>query len=167
MTGYVDFRGRPLIEIYHGGRIVLEDRVTLNSTNRGYHLNMHSPVKLYADRPGARIHIGAESRIHGSCIHAYDSITIGRRVLIAANCQIIDGSGHDLSFHDVFTSGDSHPIVIEDCVWIGANSLILPGVTIGYGSVIGAGSIVSKDIPPMVVAAGNPARVIRQVNAKY
>ncbi|MEZ4673804.1 MAG: acyltransferase [Caldilineaceae bacterium] len=165
ITGRVYFHGRPQIEIRNGGQIFLENEVTINSSNRGYHLNMHSPVKLYADRPGATIRIGAESRIHGSCIHAYHSITIGQRCLVAANCQIIDGSGHDLSFEDVeqriFTTGDSRPIVIEDCVWIGANSLILPGVTIGRGSVIGAGSVVTKDIPPMVVAAGNPAKVIR------
>jgi acetyltransferase-like isoleucine patch superfamily enzyme len=165
ITGLVYFHGRPLIEIRNGGQIFLEDGVTINSSNRGYHLNLHSPVKLYADRPGATIRIGTGSRIHGTCIHAYQSITIGQRCLIAANCQIIDGSGHDLSFDDVtqriFTTGDSSPIVIQDNVWIGANSLILPGVTIGQGSVIGAGSVVTKTIPSMVIAAGNPAKVIR------
>ena len=51
-------------------------------------------------------------------------------------------------------------VVIEDCVWIGANSIVLPGVRIGRGSIVGAGSVVVKDIPPMVIAAGNPAKVI-------
>lgn len=72
---------------------------------------MHSPVKLYADRPGATITIGERTRVWGSCIHAYSAITIGKKYLIAANCQIIDGSGHDLSFDDVAnrinTSGNS------------------------------------------------------------
>ena len=126
---------------------------------------MHSPVKLFVDRPGARIIIGAGSRLHGACLHAYSAITIGKRCLIAANTQIIDGSGHDLSFgaveQRIFTGGDSRPIVLEDDVWVGANTLILPGVTIGKGSVIGAGSVVTKAIPPMVVAAGNPARIIK------
>ena len=53
------------------------------------------------------------------------------------------------------------PVVIEDNVWIGGNVVILPGVTIGEGSVIAAGSIVTRDIPPRVVAGGNPCRVIR------
>jgi acetyltransferase-like isoleucine patch superfamily enzyme len=161
----VVFKGTPVIEISNGGQIIVEAGVTLNSSNRGYHLNMHSPVKLFVDRPGARIIIGAGSRLHGACLHAYSAITIGKRCLIAANTQIIDGSGHDLSFgaveQRIFTGGDSRPIVLEDDVWVGANTLILPGVTIGKGSVIGAGSVVTKAIPPMVVAAGNPARIIK------
>ena len=161
----VVFKGTPVIEISNGGQIIIAEGVTLNSSNRGYHLNMHSPVKLFVDRPGARITIGAHSRLHGACLHAYSAITIGKRCLIAANTQIIDGSGHDLSFgaveQRIFTGGDSRPIVLEDDVWVGANTLILPGVTIGKGSVIGAGSVVTKAIPPMVVAAGNPARIIK------
>ncbi|EPM5659285.1 acyltransferase [Vibrio parahaemolyticus] len=127
---------------------------------------MHSPIKLYADRKGAIIRIGANTRIHGTCIHAYESITIGKNCLIAANCQIFDGSGHDLSFSDVEnrinTRGVSKPVLIEDNVWIGINSIILPGVTIGNGSVIAANSVVTKDIPPMVLAGGNPAKIIKR-----
>lgn len=161
----VNFRGRPIIEIRHGGKVIIQDDVTINSTNHGYHLNMYSPVKLYADRPGAIITIGKKTRIHGSCLHAYSSIRVGQRCLIAANCQIIDGSGHDLSFDNVEnrinTVGDCCPIVIENDVWVGANTIILPGVRIGKGSIIAAGSVVTNDIPPMVIAAGNPAKVIK------
>ncbi len=57
----------------------------------------------------------------------------------------------------------SEPIVIEDKVWIGSNVVVLPGVRIGRGSVIGAGSVVSRDIPPMVVALGAPCRVLRPI----
>ncbi len=161
----VTLRGNPIIDIRHGGKVYIQDGVTLNSINFGYHLNMFAPVKLFVDQPGATIMIGEDTRIHGSCLHAYSSIKIGRRCLIAANCQIIDGSGHDLSFDDVEnrinTKGVCHPIIIEDDVWIGANTIVLPGVRIGKGSVIGAGSIITKDIPSMVIAAGNPAKVIR------
>jgi acetyltransferase-like isoleucine patch superfamily enzyme len=161
----VTLKGRPTIDIRYGGKIVIQDGVTLNSENYGYHLNMFASVKLFVDRPGATIIIGEYTRIHGSCLHSYSSIEIGKRCLIAANCQIIDSSGHDLSFENVEnrinTKGDCHPIVIEDDVWIGANTIVLPGVRIGRGSVIGAGSIVTKDVPPMVIAAGNPARVIK------
>ena len=55
------------------------------------------------------------------------------------------------------------PIVIEDKVWIGINSTVLPGVRIGYGSIIGANSVVTKDVPPMTIVAGNPARVIKKI----
>ena len=161
----VVFNGLPIVNICNGGSVTIEDDVTLNSENHGYHLNMHSPIKLFADRPGAIITIGAKTRIHGTCLHAYSSIKIGKYCLIAANCQLIDSSGHDLSFNDVDnrinTKGTSNSITLEDSVWLGANVIVLPGVTIGKGSIIGAGSVVTKDIPPMVVAAGNPARVIK------
>ena len=59
--------------------------------------------------------------------------------------------------------GTSKPIVIEDDVWIGANTVVCGGVTIGKGSVIGAGSVVNKDIPAGVVAVGNPCKVLRPI----
>lgn len=62
--------------------------------------------------------------------------------------------------------GTSKPITIEDDVWIGANSTVCGGVTIGKGSIIGAGSVVNKDIPSGVIAAGNPCRVIRKITEK-
>ena len=58
---------------------------------------------------------------------------------------------------------DTCPVTIGDDVWLGGSSVILPGVTIGDGAVIGAGCVVTRDIPPMVVAAGNPSRVIREI----
>ena len=90
-----------LLDIRNGGKITIGDDVTLNSLNKGYHINMHSPVKLFVDISGAEIIIGNHTRIHGSCIHAYQSIKVGAHCLIAANCQIMDCSGHDLSFECV------------------------------------------------------------------
>ncbi len=55
------------------------------------------------------------------------------------------------------------PLFIEDKVWIGSNVVVLPGVRIGHGSVIGAGSVVSRDVPPMTVAVGVPCRVVRKI----
>ncbi len=160
--------GHPLIDIQQGAFLYIGENVTLNSRNKGYHINMHSPIKLFADRLNAEIRIGDNTRIHGTCIHAYKSIKVGSNCLIAANCQIIDGNGHDLSFPDVenriLTRGDSKPINIEDNVWIGANTIILPGVTIGFGSVITANSVVNKSIPPMVIAGGNPAKIIKNMS---
>ena len=157
--------GIPLIDIKRGAKLVIENNVTLTSRNKDYHINMHSPVKLFSDEPGAEIRIGENSRVHGTCIRARTSVIIGRNCLIAANCQIMDDSGHDMSFPNVEdrvnTRGISKPVVIGDNVWIGANTIILPGVRIGNGSVIAAGSVVTKEIPPMVVAGGNPAKVIK------
>ncbi len=163
VEGKVNILGSPLIDIRRGCKLTLGNGVILTSRNRGYHLNLPAPVKLFADRPGAEITIGAETRIAGSCIHAWRSITIGKRCLIAGNCQIVDSNGHDLSFPKVEkrmrTTGSSYPVVIEDDVWLGANTVVLPGVRIGRGSIIGANSVVSTNIPPMVVARGNPAEV--------
>lgn len=161
----IRIKGFPIVFLKKKGSIILEKNVTLNSSNFGYHINMHSPVKLMADRPNAKIIIGENSRIHGTCIHAYKQIKIGKNCLVAANTQIIDGSGHDLCLENpsnrINTIGDTKEINIEDNVWIGANCIILPGVTIGEGSVIAAGSVVSKDIPSRCVAAGNPAKIIK------
>lgn len=164
LEGRIIILGAPMIDIRKGSKLTLGNGVILTSRNRGYHLNIAAPVKLFADRPGAEIIIGAETRIAGSCIHAWQSVTIGKRCLIAGNCQIVDCNGHDLSFPNVenrlHTEGASAPVFIEDDVWIGANSVVLPGVRIGRGAVIGANSVVSANVPPMVVARGNPAEVV-------
>jgi len=160
--------GIPMIDVIKSASLEIGKNVTFTSRNKGYHLNLHSPVKIYADRDNAKIKIGNNTRIHGTCIHAYKSISIGDNCLIAANCQIMDGNGHDISFPDVanriHTVGDAKEIIIGDNVWIGAGTFVLPGVTIGKGSVISANSVVVKDIPPMVLAGGNPARIIRDYN---
>lgn len=165
VLGKLTVMGHPLIDIRNGSSLSIGHGVTLNSRNRGYHINMHSGVKLFADKPGAAIRIGDNTRIHGTCVHAHELIEIGSNCLIAANCQIFDAHGHDVSFSDVqnriHTRGESSPIKIEDNVWVGANSLILPGVTIGHGSIIAANSVVNKYVPPMVIAGGNPIRVIK------
>lgn len=162
----VYFKGMPSIGIARGARICIGDGVMINSSNAGYHVNMHSAVKLLADRPGAVIEIGENTRIHGACLHAYNTIRIGKCCLIAANCQIMDCNGHELSFENVsariHTSSEGKGVIIEDAVWIGANVIVLPGVRIGRGSVIAAGSVVAKDVPPMVVVAGNPAKIIKE-----
>lgn len=167
---HVVLRGIPRVEIRAGSAVRLGSRIILNSCSLGYHLNMFAPVKLMADRTGAMIDIGDDTRIHGSCIHAQQHISIGARCLIAANCQIMDNSGHDVAEHDpesrIKTSGAIRPVFIEDDVWLGAGVVVLPGVRIGRGSVVGAGSVVAKDIPPMSFAGGVPSRVLRSLGSE-
>ena len=91
------------------------------------------------------------------------SVTIGNCVMCAPNVTI-STTGHPV--HPYYRTRGAHfslPIVIEDNVWIGANVMIMPGVTIGKNSVIGAGSVVTHDIPADVVAFGTPCRVIRPI----
>jgi len=162
----VNFNGIPIIYVIKNASVVIGDKVWLNSNNSVYHINMHSPCKLIADRNGASIKIGNGSRIHGTCIHAYVNITIGKRCLIAANTQIIDGSGHDLSMENpsnrTNTIGSAKQITIGDDVWIGANTFVLPGTSIGNGSVIIAGSIVKGTFPKNSLIGGNPAKMLKK-----
>ncbi|MGN6491488.1 MAG: acyltransferase [Agriterribacter sp.] len=160
------FTGNPIIKMAAGTKLIIGNNVTINSNKRGYHLNMHSPCKILLDYPGGVIVIGDNTRIHGTCLHAYERIEIGKNCLIAANTQIMDSNAHELSFDNVSnrinTHGKAKPVFIEDNVWLGTNVVILPGVRIGAGSVISANSVVSKDIPANCIAVGNPATVVKQ-----
>ncbi|MFJ8504932.1 sugar O-acetyltransferase [Streptomyces avermitilis] len=90
-------------------------------------------------------------------------IRIGNGVMIAPSVTLTT-TGHPVHPSGRVDYGRfSEPIVIEDKVWIGSNVVVLPGVRIGYGSVIGAGSVVSRSIPPMTVAVGTPCRVLRPI----
>ena len=161
LQGKLILTGIPIVRIIDTARLELGDSVTLTSHNDWYHVNIFAPCKLLADRPGAIIRIGKKSRIHGACIHATKSVSIGERCLIAANVQILDSNGHELSFSDVEnrinTIDQGREIVIEDDVWIGTGSVVLPGTYIESGSVIGAMSVVRGRIPKNTVVAGNPA----------
>jgi acetyltransferase-like isoleucine patch superfamily enzyme len=95
-----------------------------------------------------------------------EKITIGNRVFMGANSTITDTDFHPIEAatrNERPADGATAPITIGDDVFIGMNCLILKGVSIGSGVVIGAGSVVTKDIPAGVVAAGNPAKVIREL----
>lgn len=89
-------------------------------------------------------------------------ITIGKNVLIGPNVTICT-TGHPVHPAHRGDGMYSFPVTIGDNVWIGGNVFILPGVTIGENSVIGAGSIVTKDIPANVIAVGNPCKVVREI----
>lgn len=160
------FRNYPHILIHPKARVIIGKYTLLNSSNTGYHINMHSKCKIYADREDAYIEIGENCRIHGTCIHAYNHIKIGNNCLIAANTQIIDGNGHQLCMDEpkkrLLLSDAGREIIIENNVWIGANSIILGGTHIGEGAVISAGSVVKGNIPPKSIYGGNPAVLIKQ-----
>lgn len=99
-------------------------------------------------------------------------LKIGNNVKIGGNVLIIDTDSHPIDFllrrepphfESVQSAIKSSPIIIDDDVWIGANCTILKGVTIGARSIIGAGSVVTKDIPADCIAAGNPAKIIKRL----
>lgn len=116
---------------------------------------------------GTHIHIGDNfyANFNFTIVDDY-TVTIGHNVLIAPNVTI-SVTGHPIH-HELRKSGEmfSFPVTIGNNVWIGSNVVINPGITIGDNSVIGAGSVVTKDIPSDVVAVGNPCRVIRTINER-
>jgi Acetyltransferase (isoleucine patch superfamily) len=118
----------------------------------------------------------------GTTLYCVNGITIGSDVMISWGCTIIDNNSHSIisserlkdlanarKEYEAGTIGENTdwsvvknaPIVIKDKVWIGFNSIIIKGVTIGEGAVIGAGSVVTKDVPDYAVVGGNPAKVLK------
>lgn len=116
---------------------------------------------------GKNTHIGENFYANFNLVIVDDGeVYIGDNVMIAPNVTI-SPTGHPVDPETRKMGMQfSIPIKIGNNVWIGANSVILPGVTIGDNSVIGAGSIVTRDIPPNVVAVGNPCRVLRSIEER-
>lgn len=118
---------------------------------------------------GAALTIGNGCGISSSCIWARKSIVIGNNVNIGADCLIMDHDAHSLDpqkrhvFADDFACTAAAPICIADDVLIGAKVIVLKGVAIGARSIVGAGSVVTCDIPADEIWAGNPAKFIRKI----
>jgi maltose O-acetyltransferase len=143
----------------------------------GLNTHIRGELTLYAYSNG--ILVGDNSYIGaGSIIRSGDKVTIGSNVLISHNVTIIDSDSHELdhlerteSYRKLLKVGlprekgnvKTAPVIIEDYVWISYNVSVLKGVTIGTGAIIGASSVVTEDIPSFCIAAGNPAKVIKQI----
>lgn len=157
VLGKVNFSGNGMITIGDNFTMTSGLGVNIVSSNLqgGFHI---------AD--GACLHIGNNVGMNSTRIRSNEKITIGNNVKIGANVLIIDTDSHPIDYITRRTTNDnthSAPISIEDDAWIGAQSIILKGVTIGARSIIGAGSVVTKSIPADCIAAGNPCRVIRSL----
>lgn len=161
------------VYVFGNGKLIIGDSFTFSSGSGINPICKNIRGEFYTGRCGEII-IGNNVGISSACLWASKKINIGNNVSIGGDCVIIDTDAHPLDYHQrrneyiktisveeyekkVATS----PISIEDDVWIGARCTILKGVTIGARSIIGAGSVVVKSIPPDSIAAGNPAKVIR------
>ena len=113
---------------------------------------------------GRNTYIGECCYINYLCtIIDNNEVRIGRHVMFGPFVQIYTAA-HDLRAELRIRGIEvAKPIVIEDNVWIGGGAILLPGVSIGRNAVVGAGAVVTKDVPPNMVVAGNPARVIREI----
>ena len=155
--------GMPLLQLHRGSELVLGDGLELRSWPASNPLMPNHPVVFATRSARAVIAIGSDCGLTGATLVAAERIQIGDRVLIGANATIMDTDFHPLDpvrrRADV-SAGESAPVFIEDDVFIGMNAVILKGVRLGEGCVVGAGSVVSKDVAKGATVAGNPARVV-------
>jgi len=147
---WVSVMGRPLIK--NKGKIILEDDVRIWSSI--------VRTKLFIGSKGKLI-VGKNSRLNGVHISAQVEVIIGRNVRIAPYSIILDSDFHNLMDH--FAEGVEKRVLIEDDVWIATRCTILKGVMIGKGSVVAAGSVVTRNVPSDSLVGGIPARVIRKL----
>ena len=139
---------------YHSELILLPKSSLVINGN----FSMYQGSGIYINE-NAKILIKSNSYINtNSLIECYNYIEIGEGTIISDNVRIQDSDLHTIHKS---RKENSIPILIGNHVWIGMNVIILKGVTIGDGAIIGAGSIVTKDIPAYSLAAGNPAKVIK------
>ena len=137
------------------GRILIGNRVSLVSTV--------ATLELVSE-PGGTLEIGDSTFINYGCsIAATRLVSIGLKCTIGSYTIIMDNDYHRLEPERRNERPESAPIVLEENAWLGARVIVLRGVTIGTNSVIGAGSVVTHDIPPHSLAVGVPAKVIREL----
>jgi len=155
--------GHPICSRYPGSSISLGSHVTLDSSVRANPLGGSSPCVLRTMTSAARLTLGDRVGLSSSIIVAGNSVEIGQDTILGAGAMVLDNDFHALgpgfSWLTEY-SKNSKPVKIGRGCFIGARSIILKGVTLGDRVVIGAGSVVTKDVPAYSIAAGNPASVV-------
>jgi len=161
------------------GTVIAREASLTNGTGQAEKLKIGSGClivgQLLVEKEGELV-IGDHSYVGpGARIWAMRHLRIGSRVFISHGVNIHDSDSHSLSarerherfvekmkhgLHLVPENAKSAPVVIEDDVWIGLNAIILKGVRIGRGAVVGAGSVITKNVEPFTVVAGNPQKVV-------
>jgi acetyltransferase-like isoleucine patch superfamily enzyme len=158
--------GAPVIQKHTQSAIQIGSNINLRSSLRSNPLGANHPVFLCTWQAGAVLNIGSHFAMTGGSICAAERITICDNVGVGANSVIVDTDFHstipEIRLQNPLVANTA-PVTIEEGVFIGMNCIVLKGVTIGKASIIGAGSVVSKSIPPHVIAAGNPAKVIKEL----
>ena len=135
-------------------------------------------ARVCFDREGAKVKIGKNTFIGKSTIVCASKITIGDGVLISWGVTIVDHDSHSINSFERdadltnWKKGEKRwesvaidEVTIHDKAWIGFNAIVLKGVSIGESAIVGAGSVVTRDVPSFTIVAGNPARVIRELVA--
>lgn len=148
------------------GTINFGKKIKINSSFAINPLGLTDKCAIYSVKD-AKIIIGNHVGISNSLLYAMEKIEIEDHVLIGGGCQILDNDFHPLEYDHRISNNNVHirkkAIMIKEGAFIGASSIILKGVTVGRRSVVGAGSVVTKDIPDFEIWAGNPAVFVKKI----
>jgi acetyltransferase-like isoleucine patch superfamily enzyme len=158
--------GMPMIQRFSGSSILLGDGLQLRSWPSTNPLTPNHRVVLATRSSEAVIRLGEDAGLTGATLVAAERIEIGDRVVVGANALIVDTDFHPLDPLERRSGrfpGKSLPVIIEDDVFIGTSAMILKGVHIQAEAVVGAGSVVTGDVPRRAIVAGNPARVVGEI----
>ena len=156
------FQGKTMFRRIQDSNIEIGNKCIFNSSHSSNLIGVYSPCIISTITKDAKIEIGEGCGFSGTVIGAGLHIRLGNNVRCGANTLITDSDWHS----DDYRTGKDKPIIIEDNVWLGYGVKVLKGVHIGKNSLIGANSVVTKDIPANVIAAGNPCKVIKQLEEK-
>jgi acetyltransferase-like isoleucine patch superfamily enzyme len=162
----VIFYGSPIISLFAGSKIEIGEGSVVCSVSEMTALGVNHSVVMRTLTENAHIKIGKNTGISGASICSARLVEIGDECLLGANVVIVDTDFHSVnSFQRRFNSDlieiGTKPTIIENNVFIGTGAYILKGVRIGRNSVIGAGSVITKDVPPDCVVGGNPATILK------
>jgi len=156
---------------YHGtgNRLIIKEKTIINSGSEYIPIGYENRTSFWIVGNG-KISIGEECGITNSSLVSFDEIHIGNHVLLGSGVKIYDSDFHSLDYltrRDIDNDNDrkSEPVYLGDDVFVGAGTMVLKGSHIGDRSIIGAGSVVSGNVPSDEVWAGNPARFIRKLNS--
>lgn len=168
VLGKINYDSLPVISLYSGSSLIIEDGVSLISNPKTNPSGILHPCTLVTQSSEACIYIGKDSGMSGATICCMKKVSIGEYVGLGANVTVFDNDFHPVNpyyrkyYNIEYTKCEE--VIIDDFAWIGANSIILKGAHIGRGAVIGAGSVVTSDVPPLTIYAGNPAKFIKNVD---
>jgi acetyltransferase-like isoleucine patch superfamily enzyme len=148
------------------GNIRIGENVKINSKMSANPIGGDSKMILVCTN-GGMIEICDGAGLSNSCLYATQSIFVGKQVMVGGGTKVYDTNFHSVNSNFRLMNPDPDiiraAVVIKDKAFIGGHCIILKGVTIGENSVVGAGSVVTKDIPPNQVWAGNPAHFIKNI----
>jgi len=160
--------GVPVLGVHHCAKMSIGTHFRMNNGILHNQIGRNQRCFFKVEKNGI-LEIGDNVNMSSTAIVCCEKISIGNNVKIGGNVAIYDTDFHSLDvsertkIDEDLTLRVNSPVVIEDNVFIGAHSTILKGVTIGENAIIGAGAIVTKDVPPNEIWGGNPAKVIRKV----